>query len=467
MGAALLIVASASATAVAAFREVDAVVGALREGQDLQLGQDLAEADAGKPQTIMVLGSDKRSKGAVDYDGTARSDTIILVRLDPSKNATALLSLPRDLKVRIPGHGSAKVNEAYTIGGPKLTLRTVKRLTGLSINHVINVDFQGFRGAVNEVGCVYADMDRRYFNDNTGAQRYATIDIQPGYQKLCGQDALDYVRHRHSDNDIVRAARQQDFLRQAKDQARVGELFQKRGKLVKIFGRYTDSDSRLRSRESVLRLVKLVFASAGRPIREVHFKGRIGFSFVTASSRTVKRAAAEFLGVEATDGPITKISGKPRRSTRKRDRRPANLEDATGAGRDQAAQAAAAGARIPIFYPRQRLRGAIFKDAPRVYAIRDPEGKVHNSYRMVLQRGGVVPEYHGLQGTAWKDPPILQNPSEKRRIRGRLYELHYDGDRLRLVAWRTKRGAYWLTNSLLQTLTERQMLGIAASTRTL
>ena len=80
---------------------------------------------------------------------------------------------------------------------------------------MINVDFGGFRRAVNYIGGVYVDVDRRYFNDNSAAaSNYATIDVQPGYQKLCGKDALDYVRYRHTDNDLVRAARQQDFLRQ-------------------------------------------------------------------------------------------------------------------------------------------------------------------------------------------------------------------------------------------------------------
>ena len=74
-------------------------------------------------------------------------------------------------------------------------------------------------------------------------------------------------------------------------------------------------------------------------------------------------------------------------------------------------------------------------------------------------------EYYGLQGTTWRDAPILENPSEKRRIGKRTYELHYDGDRLRLVAWRTKKAVYWISNTLLQSLSEREMLGIARSAR--
>jgi hypothetical protein len=78
-----------------------------------------------------------------------------------------------------------------------------------------------------------------------------------------------------------------------------------------------------------------------------------------------------------------------------------------------------------------------------------------------------VGEYYGVQGTTWKDPPILDDVSEERRFGRRTFELHYDGDRLRLVAWRTPKAVYWVSNTLLQTLSERQMIAIARSTRRL
>ncbi len=88
----------------------------------------------------------------------------------------------------MPGHGTRKINEAYHLGGPKLVIETVRELLGIDINHVINVNFGGFRRAIDRLGCVYIDVDRRYFNDNTGpGPNYATIDLKPGYQKLCGR----------------------------------------------------------------------------------------------------------------------------------------------------------------------------------------------------------------------------------------------------------------------------------------
>src|SRR5687768_14011368 len=109
LGAALVIFASAGATAVAAFHEIDKVVDALELGPELQLGKELATTDPGKPQTLMILGSDRRPRNNVEGAGGARSDTIMLVRLDPNEEAIALMLLPRDLKVDIPGHGTDKL----------------------------------------------------------------------------------------------------------------------------------------------------------------------------------------------------------------------------------------------------------------------------------------------------------------------------------------------------------------------
>ncbi|MGI8945012.1 MAG: LCP family protein [Thermoleophilaceae bacterium] len=473
LGAVLVVFATASATSVAAFREIDRVVGALETSPSLKLGGSIATVDPGKPQTIMLLGSDKRPPDATDGGaGTgARSDTIILVRLDPEKEATALMSLPRDLKVQIPGHGTDKINAAYELGGAKLTLQTVKLLTGLQVNHVINVDFQGFKKAVNAIGCIYLDIDRRYFNDSPD---FAYIDVEQGYQRLCGDEALEYARFRHEDSDLVRSARQQDLLREAKQQVGVGELFSDREKLIKIFGRYTSSDDELKSREGILELLKLAVFSVGQPIREVHFEGRITAgdestntpSYVEASDASVKKLAAQFLGVEETEGPRGELGERTPKRRRKKKGEDLGLERAAGPGEDQAIQAIqqGAGGSLPVFYPTVRLRGSLFVDPPRYYKILTPDRKRRKSYRMVAQRG-TIGEYYGLQGTTWKDPPILDSPSEERTIGRRTYELHYDGDRLRLVAWRTAKAVYWVSNTLLQSLTEEQMLAIARSAR--
>ena len=463
LGAILIVLASAGATGVAAFQELDSVVNAFKRNQTLELDDELQKADAGKPQTIMLIGSDTRAKGSRDYTGQrGLSDTMMLVRLDPSKQQIAVLSLPRDLKVRIPGHGVDKLNAAYALGGVKLTLKTVKEFTGLGVNHVVNVDFRGFRKAVNALGCVWVDVDRRYFNDNSGAEQYATIDIQPGYQKICDQDALDYVRYRHTDNDLVRAARQQDFLRSLKSQIGVKRIVQDRRELIEIFGKYTQSD--IGSRKTVLRLLKLVIDSAGLPIHQIHFKANIGSSYVTATSEQTHRLADEFLGV---DGPAPDPT-KPKKKKSKKAKRAPRLVDSTGTGKQMALNLVNEGLRgIEIVYPRKLVAGSSFVAPSRYYTIKaGKRKKKHRSFRMVISAGRIG-EYYGLQGTTWKDPPILNGPSEKREVGGREVRVYYDGPRVRLVAWRTPEAVYWVSNTLLHRLSLDEMLAIVRATRPL
>jgi polyisoprenyl-teichoic acid--peptidoglycan teichoic acid transferase len=467
LGAFLVIAACATATAVAALHQVDRIAAAFHG--DLKVGDLLASTDPGKPQTVLLIGSDKRAKGARDHDAGQRSDTMILMRLDPERNAIALMSMPRDLKVRIPGHGKDKLNAAYSIGGTRLLLSTVKQVTGLRINHVINVDFRGFRDAVNEIGCVYTDVDRRYYNDNSNlSDQYATIDVDPGYQKLCGKDALDYVRYRHTDSDIVRAARQQDFLREAKAQVGTGKLLANQTKLIKIVSKYTRSD--IHGRSAVLRLLLVAVNSAGSPIREIHFPAHVGASYVTASETAVKQATTQFLGVKASAGP--RGPSKPRRDRHKsrtpRKRTRSNLVDISGGGRTQALTVAKSARGLAIYYPRLGMPRSSFSiNSPRTYKICGPHRHCWSSYRLVLSLNPLLGEYYGIQGTTWKDPPIIKSPTEIRTVHGRKLMIFKDGGRIRLVAWQTKDATYWVSNSLLQTIPKRDMIAIARAAKPL
>jgi LCP family protein required for cell wall assembly len=469
LGAFIVVAACAAATTVAAIHQVDRIVAAFHG--NLKVGDLLAQTEPGKPQTVLLVGSDKRAKGARDAGTGSRSDTMILMRLDPSKNAIALMSMPRDLKVLIPGRGTDKLNASYSYGGIRLLLKTLKQVTGLRINHVINVDFRGFRDAVDEIGCVYTDVDRRYFNDNSNPNdQYATINIQPGYQKLCGKNALDYVRYRHTDTDIVRAARQQDFLRQAKSQVGTGKLIANQSKLIKIVSRYTRSD--IHGRTAVLRLLKLAIDSAGSPVVEVHFPARVGASYVTASATAVKQATSEFLGVRASNRP--RAPAGPRSAARNRTRHrssapSSNLIDISGGGRQQALTLAKDVRGLPIYYPRMGVKLSSFSvSSPRGYRICGPHhGRCWWSYRIVMSVNPVLGEYYGVQGTTWKDPPIIQSPNEIRNYHGRKLMIFTDGSRIRLVAWKTRNGVYWVSNTLLQTISKRDMLAIAGAAKQL
>ena len=110
--------------------------------------------------------------------------------------------------------GTGRINSAYAYCGLGGALETVRHLTNVPINYLIPINFLGFIGVVNKLGGVWLDVDRRYYNKNVGTSGtdYANIDLQPGYQHLTGKQALDFVRFRHTDSDLYRLARQQQFV---------------------------------------------------------------------------------------------------------------------------------------------------------------------------------------------------------------------------------------------------------------
>jgi polyisoprenyl-teichoic acid--peptidoglycan teichoic acid transferase len=458
---------SAASVATAVLLEVKKDADIFQAGQiDIpNIKGALDDVKGGGPQTILVLGSDRRFAD-IKAKNPVRSDTMMLVRLDPSKGATAVMNIPRDLKVEIPGHGEDKINAAYAYGGPSLAVRTVRALLDIPINHVVNVNFGGFRHAVNRLKCVYVDVDRKYFNNNSppfgGGPDYATIDVRAGYQKLCGQDALDYVRYRHFDSDLVRAARQQDFLRQAKDQVGVSRIFGDRHALLKIFGKYTQTD--IRGVPAILRLLKLVAESASHPVQEIHFPGDAGPTYVTTTHDRLVRAVHDFLNAKSSASP--RGTASPARNTPHRKRShagvPRGLVLNKTLGEDQAISLATH-LRFPVYYPKLlAARGDYRVPDQRAYDIYDRGGHKYRAYRIVAFAGDIG-QYYGVEGTTWSSPPILDNPSETRTLNGRRFELFYDGGKLRLVAYRTKKAVYWVSNTLLETLTNRQMLALAES----
>ena len=483
---AVIVFLTAAGTATAVLLEVDDSVNAFLHYNTPIAGVDdvLDDVDAGGPQTLLILGSDRR------YSDKAagirpRSDTIILVRLDPSKGATAILSIPRDLKVSYTGPNgtySDKINAAYSIGGPRATVKKVKDLmesaTGepFPINHVININFGAFSHAVNALGCFYVDIDRRYYNDNSppvaSPTKYATIDLKPGYQKVCGQDALDFVRFRHLDTDIVRGARQQSFLGAAKDQVGVDRLFHNRNKLLTLFGKYTDTD--IRSNSAVLRLLKLAYEASRDPLRRVTFRADLGEEYVTITKENLRRVRDDFENARATEGAKgpnkPRSSGQPSSASKeKRKSSPSSIPGLVSTGTQGEDQAVLVATKMPFpaYFPKEMVQGGRFYDGfsstdPRTYDLLDGDKKRHRAYRMTIEAPGLG-EYYGIQGMDWKDPPILANPSDEMTVRGRKLLLYKDGSRLRMVAFKTSRAVYWVSNTLLRSLTNRQMVGIARS----
>jgi len=493
-GSMVIVVAVAAATAASILLYIGSIADALSHNNVLKnkVQRVLAKTTGGEPQNILIIGSDKR---ASEPEDPGRSDTTILLRLDPDNDAIALMSIPRDLKVEIPGVGTDKFSAAFAYGGPKLTLQVVKELTGLPINHVVNVDYLGFVRAVYAIGCVYVDIDRRYYHSNAeSSEEYAEINVQPGYQLMCGKRALEYVRFRHTDTDLVRAARQQDFLSAARQRVPIKDLVLGSNELIDVFTEYTTSD--ISDTKAMLEVLQLFIASRGASIHEVDFPAELGPSYVYSSPEMIQGAVDKFLGIEASGGPSGSLDegearsggkkkGKGRQKKAKKKAKskpkvkakPPGSDGLTAAGEAGRAEAKVVARKVnhgfPVFYPSRLPPGAFFQESssylhvqdPRVYHFKDTDGKRHAAYRMVgvleLPDGA---HYFGLQGIrGWSDPPILSGPSIDQEIRGREYEIFLDGDRIKLIAWHRGENTYWIANSLLRTLTNDQMVGMARS----
>jgi polyisoprenyl-teichoic acid--peptidoglycan teichoic acid transferase len=163
------------------------------------------------PQISLVMGSDSRGQSAT---AGARADSILLVRTDPSHHLISMLSIPRDLYVPIPGHGTNKINAAFAFGGPPLLIRTVNRLTSLKVNHVVLVDFAGFRKLIDDLGGItIVNPTKIVSSENFDGHGW---QFGKGPIHLDGRRALAYARIRHTtnaaDTDISRTERQQRVL---------------------------------------------------------------------------------------------------------------------------------------------------------------------------------------------------------------------------------------------------------------
>ena len=483
----LVMAMSATALATTVIMEVQQLQDIIGEGRTPIDIPEITKAEAGGARTILLLGSDARFEDK-KTGLKPRSDTMLLVRADPGKDAISVMSIPRDLKASIPGFGTDKINAAFEEGGERLTVRTIKKLfedaTGdpFPINNVISVEFGSFRRAVDYIGGVYVDIDRDYFNDNSqGGEPYATIDVDPGYQKLRGRDALDYVRYRHTDNDFIRAARQQDFLRQARNMAGVRKLMSvaDREHLARVFRRYFTIDRSFSSTQEIFSMLRLglYLVQKNPTVHEIRFRAEQAAdpaldTRLYASRGDLRRTVDEFMDARSSAKPTQTAKPTPADEEAKRLRSKRNtnrsaavpgLEEARAQGVDQAVLADPK-LRFPFYFPKLRTDGAAYAGRePRTYKIRDETGKQHQAYRLVISKG-LVGEYYGVQGTTWRDPPILDNPDEIREIgRGRRLRIYYDGRRIRLVAWRTRKAVYWVSNTLSQSLNSRQMLAIAES----
>lgn len=207
-----------------------ALTGATPALRGLPMLEPIAPAP-GDAVTVLIMGVDRRPSER----GPARADAIIVARLDPARKRVALLSLPRDLIVQIPGIGYSRINAAPVYGelnpalggGIELMRKTVSSLLDIPIDYTIEVDFGGFIGAIDAIGGVNIDVPQEYYDPQypTMDYGYSVAHFLPGAQQMDGATALMYARMRHVDSDFERMKRQQSVVVAAAAQLRSQQTF--------------------------------------------------------------------------------------------------------------------------------------------------------------------------------------------------------------------------------------------------
>jgi LCP family protein required for cell wall assembly len=413
------------------------------------------KATSADTKVVLAVGSDRRAG-----EKRGRSDTMMLVRIDPGRGTVSMLSLPRDLRVPIPGHGTDKLNAAYSYGGMKLLIKTVREYLGVKVDHFVQVDFRGFQKVVAHLGGVYLPVDGRYLhrNDGTAANNYADIDVKPGYQRLSRAKALQFVRFRHVDSDFYRAARQQLFLREVgrQLQARTSDVGALPG-IVDVLAEATTSD--LASVGETLEIAQALRSTPPDRINRVVLSG--AGAMIGGVSYVVAAPGQKHAALRQWARPGRRITLQRRRARaekrgapKRRRRAPFALASDGGAGRRLARSLSGVSACGPSGLPAGYSWGASLPA---------------RSYVLNGHRAGAMWATAGsgrsvlFMFTRWQTPPILARPSETIRLAGHDVDLFYESGRLRMAAWRSGSTRGWVTNTLRNELPDRALIALARS----
>ncbi|TML96382.1 MAG: LytR family transcriptional regulator, partial [Actinobacteria bacterium] len=397
---------------------------------------------------------------------------MLLVRFDPAKPYISMMSVPRELMATIQcpnGPATTRLNYALTCGGIPTLVKTIKQVTGVPINHVVEINFNQFKNAVNEMGCVYSTIDRRYYHVNVpGGEQYQEINLRPGYQRLCGSEALQFVSYRHSDTSLVRDARDQSFLLDVKREYGP-TLVDNAHKFEQIFGRSVETDRTLHTTSGILDLLGTLVNSSSLRVRQVQFQvnlqpnGANPCSCDTATPQQVSASVNAFLN-GGSGIPSKKKVAAVAGATRKPGVQ-AKLP-LVPVSSDELSKAVNAAAGIPFRLEIPRVKdknGSLTPLSIRDYPIQAPDGSQYASYVAVFQAGGFG-QYYDVQGTTWTTAPALDNPDQTIQVGSRTYYLDYEGQHLVTVAWFEHGAAYWVRNSLTDALGNGELLAIAEQT---
>ncbi len=197
---------------------------------------------------ILLLGM-----GGAGHPGPYLTDTMILVSIKPSENKVAMISIPRDLSVPMPGYGWRKINFANHFGemkeagsGPKFAADIVSQTFNIPIHYYVRVDFSGFEKLIDELGGIKVDVDNSFvdYQFPTDDYGYQTLSFKAGLQKMDGKTALQYARSRHGTNgessDFARSKRQHKVIEAIKDKALSFSTFLSYKKMSALLDLYRD-----------------------------------------------------------------------------------------------------------------------------------------------------------------------------------------------------------------------------------
>lgn len=246
---------------------------------------------------IMVMGVDERS------DDVGRSDTLFVVTVDTKTKEVAMLSIPRDTRVKIPGKSWDKINHAYSFGGEKLTKQTAEGLLGIKIDRHIEINIAGFKKIIDAIGGITIDVEKRmYYSDPYDGEDGLVIDLRPGVQHMDGNTAIQYVRYRDEDGDIGRVERQQKFLKAVLNEVTSPSVITKIPSIIKEVSNVVKSDM---STSEMLTLGKILNDASKKGLKTDMVPGQPAYiddvSYWLPDLMALRKHIAQTLGVKIED----------------------------------------------------------------------------------------------------------------------------------------------------------------------
>lgn len=442
---------------------------------------------------ILLLGTDKHPDNQGEY---VRSDSMMLVHVDPDEDYLSLLSLPRDLRVEVPGHGTQKLNWAYSKGGASLAVQTVEALTSVDITEYVEVDFEAFRRMTEQLGGVYVDVDRFYFNSDP---QFELINIAPGYQLLEGENALDYVRYRLDSNmDFGRMYRQQRFVTALREQALGWDLA---FKLPGLIGAFFDNVETTLDTDEITRLAYWVVTDLdGGRIRQVALENCTnqtidGVWYVIPFEGAMEKAVDDFMTppepaspeqttvVAATtsttavdDVSTTETTGEGGESTTETsaeddgdEEHPDFITDPDDIPNSRMWHEVAEVAPFQVLAPGYLPEGYDYVDRypPKGYSDYDIAvgDEVEAALKFVYQLtrdGEELDQYMGIMETTWLEAPAAA-PGREVEYNGTVYTVVGTAQSIDHVWWKKDGVLYWVSNTLSYCLHSSELIKVAES----